>query len=289
MKDFGRVLTAMVTPFDAQMQIDYRAAADLARYLADNGTQGIVVAGTTGESPTLTKEEKIKLFVTVKEAVGDRVAVIAGTGSNNTATSVELTREAEKIGVDGVMLVVPYYNKPSQDGLYNHFKMVAEATSLPIMLYNIPGRTGINLLPTTVVQLAKTSNIVAIKEAGGSLDQAGLLLSTLPDGFRVYSGDDNLTLPMLAIGAYGVVSVAAHIIGPKMQAMIKAYLDGQVQEAARLHLELMPVFKVLFITSNPVPVKYALNARGINVGGVRPPLAPPTADEEASLKKILNL
>jgi len=206
--DFGRVLTAMITPFNRDMAVDYNIARKLARHLAQSGSDGLVVCGTTGESPTLTKEEKIELFRVVVEEVGGQAVVIAGTGGYNTASSIELTQAAEKVGVDGVLQVCPYYNKPSQEGLYQHFKAIASSTHLPVMLYNVPARTSVNILPATLARLAEISNIIAIKEAAGSIDQVGELRCNLPDGFDIYSGDDSFTLPMLALGAKGVVSVA---------------------------------------------------------------------------------
>ena len=286
--DFGRLLTAMVTPFDSKLAVDYEQAQKVAEYLVNNGSDGIVVAGSTGEGATLTKEEKIKLFKLVKETVGHRAKVIAGTGTNNTAETIEITQAAEKVGVDGIMLVVPYYNKPPQEGIYRHFKAIAESTLLPIMLYNIPGRTGINMVPSTVARLAEIDNIVALKESAGLLDQVSELVRILPEDFKVYSGDDSLTLPMLAMGCHGIVSVCAHVIGNQIQSMIKAYQAGNVDEAAKLHQQLFPVFKNLFIATNPVPVKLAVSLLGIDPGGVRPPLIEATPDEFAVVKKTLE-
>lgn len=285
--DFGRVLTAMVTPFKSDMTVDYEQVKKLARHLVQSGSDGLVVAGTTGESPTLSKEEKIELFRVVVEEVGGDAVVIAGTGSNNTAASVELTQAAGKVGVDGVMLVCPYYNKPSQEGLYQHFKTVAESTNLPVMLYNVPGRTAVNLLPQTVARLSKIDNIIAIKEASGSLDQVSELRRSLPDHFAIYSGDDSLTLPILSLGGKGVVSVASHIIGPQIQEMINAFNSGNVTMAAKIHGSLFPIFKVLFITSNPVPVKAALNMLGWQVGGPRLPLVETNQSEKDAIKQVL--
>lgn len=287
-KHFGNLLTAMVTPFDDKMEVDYTQAANLAKYLAEHGSDGIVVCGTTGESPTLTKEEKIKLWQVVKEAVAGKATVIAGTGSNNTKESIAMTKEAEKIGVDGAMLVGPYYNKPSQEGFYQHFKTVAESTSLPIIVYNVPGRTGTNILPQTVIRLSEIPNIVAVKEASGNVEQASQIRrGTAPD-FMVYSGDDSLTLPILAVGGTGVISVASHVIGDQMQEMIKAYLSGDVKKASALHLELFPVFKGLFITSNPVPVKAALNLKGIKVGSTRLPLVDAAPEHLEAIKGFMQ-
>lgn len=284
---FGRMLTAMVTPFDENNQVDYEQAKVLARYLVDHGSDGIVVVGTTGESPTLTMQEKINMFSAVKEAVGQTAKVIAGTGSNDTASSINLTLAAEKIGVDAAMLVVPYYNKPSQEGMYQHFAAVAKATSLPIVLYNIPGRTGVNLLPATVKRLAEIPNIVAIKEAAGSTDQVTELKRVLPNDFLIYSGDDSMTLPWLAVGCEGIISVVAHVVGREMKQMIQAYISGNVQEAARIHTALYPIFKGMFMTSNPVPIKAACNMLGIQVGSVRLPLVNATEQELAAIRKLL--
>lgn len=284
---FGRVLTAMVTPFNSANEVDYKQAADLARYLVNHGSDGLVVVGTTGESPTLTFDEKINMYQTVLEAVGDRATVIAGTGSNDTAATIRLTQAAEKLGVDAAMLVVPYYNKPSQEGLFQHYAAVARSTSLPLMLYNVPGRTSSNLLPVTVARLARIDNIVALKEAAGSTDQVTELKRLLPADFLVYSGDDSMTLPWLAVGCEGVISVVAHVVGNEMQAMIKAFLAGDFREATRMHCRLYPVFKGMFMTSNPVPIKEACNMLGLNVGTVRLPLVGATESEKAAIRKLL--
>ena len=285
--DFGRLLTAMVTPLDKDLSVDHEQARKLARYLVETGSEGVVVAGTTGESPTLTKDEKVELFKVVVEEVGGEAVVIAGTGGNNTAESIVLTQVAEKAGVDGVMLVGPFYNKPSQEGLYQHFKAVAKSTDLPVMLYNIPGRTAVNILPETVSRLARVENIVAIKEASGSLDQVSELRRTLPDNFAIYSGDDSMTLPLMALGGKGVVSVAAHIVGPKMKDMINAFTSGNTTMATKMHLELFPVFKAMFVATNPVAVKFALNVTGWRVGSPRLPLVEANAEEKETIKKIL--
>lgn len=283
-----RLLTAMITPYGDQLQVNYAKAAELAEYLADNGTEGIVVSGTTGESPVLTDEEKLKLFATVKNKVGKRIPVWAGTGSNDTKHCLELSKEAEKLGVDGVMLVCPYYNKPNQEGLYQHFKKIAGAISLPIMLYNIPGRTGINLLPETVARLAQIENIVAIKEASGSMDQVSNLMTLLPGDMTVYSGDDSLTLPMMALGARGVVSIASHLVGKEILAMIEAFNNGDIRRAGNLHKQLFPVYKGLFIATNPVPLKEALNQLGHNVGGLRLPLIEANETEKIFIQELLT-
>lgn len=281
------MLTAMVTPLEKDMAVNYGLARKLARHLAESGSDGLVVAGTTGESPTLSREEKIELFRVIVEEVGGRVSVLAGTGSNDTASSVALTQAAEKVGVDGVMVVAPYYNKPSQEGLYQHFKTIAESTNLPVLLYNIPGRTGVNVLPATVARLAEIENIVAIKEAAGSMDQISELRRLLVDHFSIYSGDDSLTLPVLSLGGKGVVSVASHIAGMRLKEMINAFMSGNVTLATQIHLGLYPLFKGLFITSNPVPVKAALNMLGYQVGPPRLPLVEATPAEKESIKKVL--
>ncbi len=285
MKDFGRVLTAMVTPFDAAGKVAIEKAQALAAHLVANGSDGLVVTGTTGESPTLSQAEKLQMYQAVVEAVGGKAAVIAGTGSNSTASTLELSREAEKLGVDGIMLVVPYYNKPNQEGMYQHFKTVAEQVNLPVILYNVPGRTSANLLPATVGRLAQVENIVAIKEASGDMDQTSDLMRSIPEGFRVYCGDDSLTLPMLALGAHGVISVVSHIAGPEIQAMIQSFLNGDRQNARELHLRLFPLFKAMFVTTNPVPIKTALNLQGHQVGATRLPLVDVSA---ADLEHIEN-
>lgn len=285
---FGKILTAMVTPMNEALEVDYDQAQVLANYLIEHGSDGIVVSGTTGESPTLTDVEKLNLFRAVKEAVGDRGTVIAGVGSNTTAGSAALAREAEKTGVDGIMAVVPYYNKPSQEGMYQHFAAIAGATTLPVMLYNVPGRTSANLLPPTVQRLAEIPNITALKEACGSMDQVSELKRLLPAEFTVYSGDDASTLPMLALGCSGIVSVAAHVIGDEMKEMIDSWFAGDVAGAAAWHLHLYPVFKGIFVTTNPVPIKALVNMGGLQVGGVRLPLVEATPDEEKFLAKLLD-
>ncbi|MGB9886335.1 MAG: 4-hydroxy-tetrahydrodipicolinate synthase [Moorellales bacterium] len=288
MFDFGRVITAMITPFTPDGALDLEGARRLARWLADNGSDGLVVAGTTGESPTLSREEKLALLKAVKEAVEERAVVVAGTGSNHTAGSIELTQAATAAGADAIMLVVPYYNKPTQEGLYEHFAACARATSLPVMLYNVPGRTGTNLLPETVERLSAIPNIVAIKEASGNLDQVSEIRRRVPPGFRIYSGDDSLTLPMLALGAYGVVSVASHLIGRELKAMIEAAVAGRLEEARKLHLRYFPLFKALFMAPNPVPVKAALSLLGFPAGKPRLPLVALGSGEEEKLRKVLE-
>lgn len=286
--NFGEVLTAMVTPFDKNGQIDFAQTNVLIDYLIDNGTDALVIAGTTGESPTLRTEEKINLFKYVVKKVDRRVPVIAGTGSNSTEASIDLTKKADECGVDGIMLVTPYYNKPDQRGMYTHFSAIAQETNLPIMLYNIPGRSVVNLTAETVINLSQINNIVSMKEASGDLDQVAEIIEHTPNDFSVYSGDDGLTIPMLAIGADGVVSVASHVIGNEMQTMVQQFKNGQVQEAAALHRELLPIMNGLFTAPSPSPVKAALQLKGIETGGVRMPLVPLTDEEISKLKLLLD-
>ncbi|MFF2888132.1 4-hydroxy-tetrahydrodipicolinate synthase [Paenibacillus sp. NPDC057967] len=290
--EFGRLITAMVTPFDAHGQIDWQTAGKLVDYLIEEQqSDSLVVAGTTGESPTLSDGEKLELFRFVVKHAAGRCKVIAGTGSNNTAHSIHLTQEAEACGVDGILLVAPYYNKPSQEGLYQHFKAIAEATKLPIILYNVEGRTGVNISVDTTLRLAQLDNVVATKDCA-SLEQLTQIVSGAPEGFLVYSGDDSATLPALSVGAYGIVSVAGHIVGAKMKQMIDAYVSGKVAEAARLNGELFPIFKGLFYCPHPVPnpvaVKYALGLKGLPVGSVRLPLVD-ADDAEAKFLRDLVL
>lgn len=288
MKGFGRIITAMVTPFNDDYSVNYAQAGKLAQYLIENGSDGLVVAGSTGEAATMSAQEKLKLFEVVLEAVGSKATVIAGTGSNDTRASIEMTIEAEKLGVHGAMLVGPYYNKPPQEGFYQHFKAIAEKTKLPIILYNVPGRTASNILPATIARLAGIDNIVAVKEASGNLEQISEIIRTTPDDFLVYSGDDALTLPILALGGVGIISVAAHIVGKKMQKMIAAFDDKRLTEAQSIHQELLPFFKTMFITTNPIPVKTAVNIIGQNAGPLRLPLVPPSNDELQKIRAAIK-
>jgi len=285
---FGRISTAMVTPFDNNGNIDFQKTEKLVEYLIHHGTDSIVVAGTTGESPTLTTEEKLALFKHVVSVVNKRVPVIAGTGTNNTRASIELTKKAEQAGVDAIMLVTPYYNKPNQEGIYQHFKAIAESTHLPVMLYNVPGRTSSSIAPETVIRLSEIDNIVAIKEASGDLDNMAKIIEKTPDDFALYTGDDSLTLPTLSIGGDGVISVASHVVGDEMQEMIQAFLSGDVEKAGSLHRRLLPLMKELFKAPNPVPVKAALQIKGLDVGPVRLPLVPLTTDERTSLAAVIH-
>ena len=286
----GRLITAMVTPFDAQGRVDYAQAKKLALALIQSGSHGVVVSGTTGESPTLTHEEKLRLFSEIKSTVGNQGTVIAGTGNYNTAESIELTKEAEKIGVDGCLLVVPYYNKPTQEGLYQHFKAIAGGTNLPCILYNVPSRTITDLSPEIVIRLSQIDNIIGVKEASGKLESIARIIDNARAGFLVYSGNDSETLPILGIGGYGVISVASHLIGAQIREMIESYLRGKVQEAAATHRRLLPLVNALFVVSNPVPLKYALNKVGFAVGKPRLPLTEPdektAAVIDAALKNV---
>jgi 4-hydroxy-tetrahydrodipicolinate synthase len=279
----------MVTPFTGEGAVNYAVAEQLAAHLADHGSDALVICGTTGESPTLSWDEEYQLFQVVQKAVLGKAKVIAGTGSNSTQEAISATQKAAKLGLDGALLVVPYYNKPPQEGLYHHFQAIAHAVpDLPMMLYNIPGRTGQNLLPETVARLAEVPNITAIKEASGNLDQASQIRALTSEDFALYSGDDSLTLPLMAVGGSGVVSVASHIVGKQIQQMIQLFTSGQVSAAIAAHLKLFPLFKTLFVTTNPIPIKTALRLQGWQVGTTRPPL--PDADDQttAVLQKLLQ-
>ncbi|KZE65925.1 4-hydroxy-tetrahydrodipicolinate synthase [Fictibacillus phosphorivorans] len=286
--NFGSISTAMVTPFDSKGNVDFARTTKLVNHLLNNGTDSIVVAGTTGESPTLTTEEKIALFKHVVKVVDGRAPVIAGTGSNNTKASIDLSKKAEEIGVDAIMIVAPYYNKPSQEGIVAHYKAIADAVSLPIMAYNIPGRSVVSFSVDTVLRLAEIPNIVALKDAGGNLDTMSEIIERTPDDFLLYSGDDGLTLPSLAIGSAGIVSVASHVIGNEMKEMIRAFQNGENKGAANLHRKLLPVMQELFKAPSPAPVKTALQLKGLDVGGVRLPLLPLNQSEREALSLRLN-
>lgn len=292
--DWGSLITAMATPFDERSRLDLDRSQALARRLVETGSEALVVTGTTGESPTLSEGEKIDLWSAVVDAVGarargPRVPVLAGTSSYNTEESVHLSKAARNAGVDGLLLVAPYYNRPTQEGLYRHFRAIAEASDLPCMLYNIPSRTGVNVLPETVARLARDCpNIVAVKEASGGTDQPTAILADAAPGFRVYSGDDVLTLPVLAVGGHGIVSVASHVAGREIRAMCEAHRRGDVAEAGRIHRRLYPLFKVLFIAPNPTPLKAALAMVGFPIGGVRLPLVPVTEAESAQVARVLG-
>ena len=285
---FGRVVTAMVTPFDASGAVDLPLAGRLARHLVEQGSDGLVVSGTTGESPTLSWQEQLQLLQAVREAVGSDAQVLAGTGSNSTAEAVEATRQAAAAGADGALVVVPYYNKPPQDGLAAHFRAIAEAApELPLMLYNIPGRTGCSMAPETVAQLMDCPNVVSFKAASGTTEEVTALRLACSSKLAIYSGDDGLTLPMISVGAVGVVSVASHVVGPQIRAMIDAYMQGDAAVALALHEQLQPLFKALFATTNPIPVKAALQLNGWSVGDPRPPLSPLPDDMRSTLAQTM--
>ena len=286
---FGRILTAMVTPFTDNGDVDYELAIKLANYLFDNGSDGIVLCGTTGESPTLSWEEQHDLFIAVKGSLDSSCKVIVGTGSNCTSEAVEATKKAYKFGADGALVVVPYYNKPPQEGLYKHFSAIANsAKDLPLMLYNIPGRTACNLLPDTVKKLMDFSNILSIKAASGRIDEVTELRAFCGSELSVYSGDDSLLLPMLSVGAVGVVSVASHLVGLQLKEMIESFQIGKVSKALTIHEKLQPLFKALFMTTNPIPIKAALELSGWNVGSPRNPLSPLPSDMRKQLSIILE-
>ncbi len=286
--DFGKVISAMVTPFDHNLEVDYEKAVKLAEKIVSEGTDTVLLAGTTGESPTLSFEEKLQLFEEVKKGLNGKAPIMAGTGGNDTKASIELSKEAEKIGVDGILLVVPYYNKPPQDALYEHYKAIAKSVDLPIILYNVPSRTVTNLEPKTVAKLAEIDNIIGIKDACGNMDQISNLKLLLPENFKIYSGDDSLTLPMLSLGCHGVISVASQVVGNEIQEMITSYLEGEINKAREMHFKLMPVFNAMFVTTNPIPVKAALNMTGFNVGSLRAPLREINEQEKEVLVNSLK-
>lgn len=288
MKELGRLLTAMVTPFDEKGEVDYAQARKLALALIDSGSDGVVVVGTTGESPTLLRAEEYRLFREIKETIGGRASVVAGTGSNSTAEAVEASREAEKIGVDACLLVVPYYNKPTQEGLYQHFKTVAESTSLPYIMYNVPSRTVVNMTADTVIRLSKIDNIIGVKEASANLEQIAKIINETDDDFLVWSGNDSDTFPIMALGGYGIISVASHLVGKQIKKMIDLFLSGKTQEAAAIHHHLLPLVNALFIVSNPIPVKYAVNQVGFRVGKPRLPLTEPDEKTAAIIRETLK-
>ncbi len=288
MVNFGRVLTAMITPFKDDGSVNYEVAEQLAAHLVEQGTDTVVVCGTTGESPTLTWDEEFQLFQVVHKAVAGKAKVMAGTGSNSTQEAIAATQKAAKIGLDGSLQVVPYYNKPPQSGLYHHFQAIAQASpDLPLMLYNVPGRTGQNLQPETVARLAEIPNIVAIKEASGNFEQASQIRRLTPPDFAIYSGDDSFTLATLSIGGSGVVSVASHLVGLQIQDMIQAFEVGKTDLAREIHLKLFPLFKVLFCTANPIPLKAALRLQGWEVGSLRPPLCDLPMELKPGLEKVM--
>ncbi|MDA0815007.1 MAG: 4-hydroxy-tetrahydrodipicolinate synthase [Chloroflexi bacterium] len=285
---FGRLITAMVTPMTADGEIDLGAAQSLARALVATGTESIVATGSTGEAPALTEEETVAIWRATKEAVGPNVAVIAGATNNDTRRSIRLTEAAEREGMDGVLLTVPAYNKPPQEGLVQHFTAIAHSTGLPCLLYNVPSRTSLNMSVSTTLRLAEIPNIVGVKEASGELNQIGAIIDVAPEHFKVWSGNDSDTLTVMALGGYGVVSVASHLIGFQIRAMMDAILDGRLPEAARMHHRMQTLVDVLFIESNPIPVKHAVNHAGLSVGPTRLPLIPASANAAALIEAELD-
>lgn len=287
---FGRLLTAMVTPFNADGSINYEAGADFADWLLANGSDGLVVEGSTGEAATMDMDEKIKFMQTIVARVNGRAKIVAGAGTNCTASTIDLVKKMEACGVDGVLVVGPYYNKPTQEGYYQHFAAVAKATKLPIIVYNVPGRTGGNIAPETVARLAADfSNIVAIKEAAGNVAQTAELYRVLPEDFSIYSGDDGLILPFLSVGACGLISVLANVNGNILQQLMQAYSEGRVKDAADLNKVMVPLAKAMFIESNPIPIKAAVTkVTGIEAGAPRLPLTPISAAAEAKLDAALK-
>ena len=286
--EIGRLITAMVTPFDAEGNVDYDQAKRLAVALLDSGSDGLVVTGTTGEGPALSMGEKARLYGEVKDAIGARGAVIAGTSDNNTAASIELSQEAEQVGADALLLTVPAYNKPPQEGLFQHFKALAECTNLPGMLYNVPSRTSLNMTDATTVRLSEIDSIIGIKEASSDPVQIAKVIRDTPADFRVWSGNDDETFGIMSMGGYGVVSVAAHLIGSQIRQMMGLTLEGDVEAAGAEHLRLLDMFKGLFVVSNPIPVKYGLNRAGFDVGEPRLPLVAPDAKTAAQLDALLE-
>ena len=288
MKKLGRLLTAMVTPFNEKGAVDYGQAKKLASALLDSGSEGVVVAATTGEAPTLTWEEEMRLFTEVKSAVGNRGNVIAYTGSNSTAEAVEATEKAEKTGVDACLSVVPYYNRPNQEGIYQHFKAIAESTSLPIIMYNIPSRVVVNMEPETIGRLSKIDNIIGVKEANGNMEHVAKTLNSTREGFLIWSGNDNDTFPIMALGGYGVIGVTTHLVGKQYKKMMDLILASKIAEAAAIHRNLVPLVNAMFISPNPSPVKYALNYLGFRVGKPRLPLVEPDEKSAATIRETLK-
>ncbi|MDF2948508.1 MAG: 4-hydroxy-tetrahydrodipicolinate synthase [Sedimentibacter sp.] len=286
MNNWGRIITAMVTPMHEDGAINYDKAAELAKHLVAQGSTALVINGTTGESPTVTSEEKLKLLSCVKNAVS--VPIIAGVGTNSTAATIENVMQTERIGVDGFLVVVPYYNKPNQESLYAHFLAIAQATKVPIILYNVPGRTGVNMIADTSVALSKIPNIVALKEASGNLTQLATVVRDAEEGFLVYTGEDSQILPTLAVGGYGVISVASHIVCREIKEMMDSYLNGNVKEATNIHLKLIDIYEKLFMTASPIPVKAALNLLGTDVGITRLPLTEPSDAVISALKDAMS-
>lgn len=288
MAEIGRLLTAMITPFDAKGEVSYRQARRLASALLDSGSDGLVIGGTTGEAPAMSDDERLRLFREVKEEVGERGAVIAGTTDNNTRRSIEISKEAEKLGVDALLLTVPAYNKPPQEGLYQHFKAIADAVHIPGVLYNVPGRTSLNMTAETTLRLAKIENIVGVKEASSMPDQITTVIDGAPEGFKVWSGNDNETFPIMCTGGYGVVSVASNIIGLQIKQMMGLILEGDIEKAAREHRRMLPIFNALFWVTNPMPIKYAVNRAGFDAGKPRLPMTEAPEDFRRKFDPVMD-
>ena len=290
MNNIGRLLTAMVTPFDQEGNVDFQRASELSKALVKSGSDGLVIGGTTGEAPTLSYDEKLQLFSIVKESVGPEISVIAGTTDNNTQVSIDLSKDAEKLGVDGLLLTVPAYNKPTQEGLYKHFVKIADSVNIPGILYNVPSRTSLNMEAETTLKLSSIENIIGVKEASSDLDQVTEIISNAPEGFKVWSGNDNETFLIMMLGGYGVVSVASNIIGTQVKSMMGLILEGEIEKASSLHKKLLPLFNALFWVTNPIPIKYALNKKGFPVGDLRLPMVMPDkiSDSGVKLDEILD-
>lgn len=289
MAEFGRLLTAMVTPFDEDGEVDYAQARRLAKALVASGSEGLIVTGTTGENPTLFPEENVRLWSEVKEAVGDTASIVAGSGTNSTGETIHLSKEAERAGADGLLIVVPYYNKPTQEGIFRHVKAVSESSPLPLIPYNVPSRTITSMSAETCLRVAELPNVCGVKEASGDLAQVGEIIRGAPDGFRVWSGNDADTFHIVAMGGYGVISVSAHLIGLQIRQMIQDILEGDLRAAAAEHLKQLPLSKNLFVVGNPMPVKYCLNKAGFNVGAPRLPLTEPDEKTAKLLDETLAL
>lgn len=286
---FGRLIPAMVTPFDQNLEVDFKRAVELGKRLIEGGSDCLMVAATTGESPNISNEEKLKLFKLLKEECGKDVPVVANVGTYNTAASIEMAQKAEEIGVDGLMTVVPYYNKPPQEGMYQHFKAIADAVNIPIILYNIPGRCGVNMLAETTLRLAyDCKNITAIKEASGDLSQIKEIIDNAPEGFVVYSGDDALTYDVMKLGGVGVISTTGNVLPARMKELVNLCAAQEWDAAWQAHEKLLPIMKQLFATSNPILVKQALASMGFSVGGVKLPLVDATEEQTAALEKVLR-
>ena len=286
--EIGRLLTAMITPFDENGDINYDMAAKLSKAIIDSGSDGLVIGGTTGEAPTINDQEKLKLFSVVKESIGSEHALIAGTTNNNTKESVKLSKLAEAAEVDGLLLTVPSYNKPTQDGLYQHFRSISEEVSIPCILYNVPSRTSLNMTDETTIKLSDLKNIVGIKEASSDLDQITRIISNTSDDFKVWSGNDNETLYILAAGGYGIVSVAGHIVSSQIKELIGHILEGNIEVAGKEHQRLLEFFNIIFIVTNPIPIRYYVKKAGYDIGSPRFPMTEPVEQTKAILDESLK-